>query len=185
MKTLYIYQIDSDDRFQYINDSFIDFAADNGRPELNSGTLYGKQIWDYVTGKDVLFLQKLIVNRVRQSGEEYSYNFRCDSPAMKRDMRMRISASESGGICFTSELLDVKPYHEHYLYAPKKIDRKNTIHMCSYCKGVKNMSGKWLEIELALEQVDDFSGLNDPYISHGICDTCKDAILNDIKAFSQ
>ena len=53
--------------------------------------------------------------------------------------------------------------------------------MCSWCKRVKLDKGEWVEAEVARAKMGLFYGDDLPKLVHGICEECKERILNQLE----
>ena len=105
----YRYRVDATDRINWVDSWWLAFARENGAPELTADSVIGRSLWDFVSGADTRRLFKAIHERVRSSGAPVVLPFRCDSPSLRRHMRLTISREESQQLHYGSVLLRVEP----------------------------------------------------------------------------
>src|SRR4051812_45019373 len=74
-----IYRIDRTDRIIYVDEAWNEFARQNGAEGLLSRAL-GKNLWDFVSGRELTQLYLEWFGRIRASGISSRLNFRCDAP---------------------------------------------------------------------------------------------------------
>jgi len=168
----YIYAINANDRIDYVNEAFEQFARENDAGELTDGAVIGRSLWSFITPNGVEEYYRVLLNNVRETGESLTIPYQCDSPSLRRSMRMRIS-SESGEIVqFTSWLEKSESREPIFALSSKTNKSERLIHMCSWCKKV-GMPGKhWETLETALEDNPDLVHEPYPRFSHGICSNC-------------
>ena len=85
----YVYRINPDDVIEFVNDAWVRFAVENGTPTL-AHEVIGSSLWNYISGPQVVHLSKELLARVRESRCDATIPFRCDSPRVRRFMRMKI-----------------------------------------------------------------------------------------------
>ena len=84
------YAIDEHDHLIRVDEGYYRFAEENGWTA--AGSSLGRSLWDYVSGRELVKLQRLLVRRVRDEVGDVELSFRCDAPALRREMDMRIVA---------------------------------------------------------------------------------------------
>src|ERR1044072_7250861 len=94
------YAIDDRDRLIKVDDGYYRFAAENGWEGV--GDSLGRSLWDFVAGRDVVKLQRLLLRRVREGVREIELPFRCDGPEVAREMDIRIAADRTGRVVLLS-----------------------------------------------------------------------------------
>ena len=85
------YTVDSDDVIVRINDAWDSFAEANDASKLDRSTVLGKPLFHYISGDATRMFVWSIFNNVRIRQEEYIRQYRCDSPELKRYMKMTIT----------------------------------------------------------------------------------------------
>ena len=163
-----IYEIDRDDRLRLVAGAWSATTLENGTPHLEHGVV-GRSLWDFVAGHSTRNIYALLVERAR-AGRTFSFPFRCDSPTVRRYMRMRMLQAADEGVRFEAELLTARmwpgspgPFLADALPDPLRV--------CSWCKRAR-LGQQWEEPEVMVERVGMFIGVAEPMISHGICPDC-------------
>lgn len=93
---LLTYQIDSADRITSVSGSWDLFAAAN-----DGGTratdVVGHSLWDFVVHNTTRQVYRDLIARVR-GGRPVTFSYRCDSPTLRRFMRMTMRPGASGPV---------------------------------------------------------------------------------------
>jgi hypothetical protein len=168
----YLYRITPGDLVEFVNDAWIRFAEENGTPTLPQKVI-GSSLWQHISGPEVAHLSRQLLAKIREMKTEVSVPFRCDSPSMRRFMRMNIIPLDQGRIEFRT-WVEREELVQHPIRLLDPCATQNIaglIRMCSWCKKI-HKNGCWLEIEDAIEQLRLFDPQTIPAITHGICDHC-------------
>ena len=169
------YSIDSQDRIVHTDGSWDKFAVLNGSPDLVNSKIIGRSLWDFISDDTVRQLYRQILVHVR-SGGSMRFDFRCDSPGIRRFLHMYIAQAPSGEIQFETDT-----YHVEQRLAPD-ILRSSEIHAgpvlvtCSWCKKINTSGNTWHEVERAVQIMPLFSRDSLPLLSHGICTECYSSV---------
>jgi len=171
-KPPYLYRITPDDLIEFVNDAWIQFAEINGSPTLPQKVI-GTTLWQYISGQEVVHLSRQLVAKIRQTKTEVSVPFRCDSPSIRRFMRMKIMPLAQGRIEFCTWVEREEPFQNPIRLLDPCATKTpmELVRMCAWCKKIAK-DGCWLEVEDAIEQLRLFDRLTLPAITHGICDSC-------------
>lgn len=176
----YRYRVDADDLLVWVDEWWIAFAKENGASQLVNEPFLGRPLWDFVTGEDVCRLYMAIHARVRTSGTRVLLPFRCDSPSLKRHMRLTITREDSGQLLYECILLRAEP--QRYLgVLDSNLPRTHSfLTLCSCCKqGLLEPTG-WIGIEDITVRLKLLEAEKMPELRHTICPACADAIQNSI-----
>jgi len=159
------------------------FAGDNGGPSPDS--IVGRDLFDFVLGDRVRacyadLMARMIAGRLGGA----SFGFRCDSPGLRREMRMSITplreAGEVSAFLFQSVTLNERSRAPVSLFDFARGPTRGAdadlplLAMCSYCQKVRHPAGseegdgQWVEAEDYYRM----GGASDVRISHGICEPC-------------
>lgn len=174
-----MYWIDAADRICDLNEAYIrDVAGHNPVADIRAA-LIGTVMWQVLPQAADWYGP--LVRRVREDGREVVFQFRCDTPDMRRLMRMRISPEAEGGVCFESATIAVQERPVVALIAEPLTGRDGApVTMCSWCKRV-DIRGEWLEVELALDRIRLADGPTLPPVTHGVCPRC----LHELAALAE
>lgn len=112
MTETYRYCIDESDSITQVSQLWLAFARENGAPQLTSTYVVGKSLWDFVAVELLRDLYSAVHAKVRAEGQPAVIHFRCDSPWLRRHMRMTIRSLAAGHLEYTCVLLQSEPQAE-------------------------------------------------------------------------
>jgi hypothetical protein len=170
------YAIDEHDHLVRVDDGYYRFAEENGWSD--AGASLGRSLWDYVSGRELVKLQRLLVRRVRDEVGDIELPFRCDGPAVRREMDIRIVARRGGRVVLFSARLRSEEEREvpQPLLDPEAPRGHEMLEMCGWCDRFE-VDGEWLEVEQAAKRLGLFQRPELPALSHGICPDCSGVLL--------
>lgn len=177
-----VFEIDAADRIRSVDDAWRVFATENGAAEaLADDQVIGRELWDFVVGRELRLLYMGLFERIRRTGDGASVAFRCDSPGEERHMRLEIEPAggnaATGGLRLTSRTLRRVRRPPILLLDPKRSRSGRSVRppltICSLCKAIKRGTVEWLPLPVAVEEL----GLMEaqerlPELSHGVCPSC-------------
>jgi hypothetical protein len=164
------YTIDADDRLTDADGGYFSFASQN----LWTGAekSIGRPLWDFVSGPAVQKAQRSLLSRVRESGRSVELPFRCDAPALRREMTIAIRPhGPDGAVTFSAhvDLETIRPAQA--LLDPRRRRRGEVVEMCSWCDRFR-VEGRWNEVELAGHAFEPTTGGEPPRIAQCLCGAC-------------
>jgi len=117
---------------------------------------------------------------VRRHGEQLSFRFRCDSPTMRRYLRMEILPIADGGLEFHSRIEKEEPQPRVLRILDPQAPRngESSVRMCAWCKKIAD-GENWFEPHEALERMRLFDAPTMPQITHGMCKECFDRMMQE------
>src|SRR5450631_2450126 len=83
------YQIDGHDDIISVNSAWKAFARSNGAPHL-AEQVVGRSLWEFVSDGTTRQVYRDLLVRVR-GGRTVTFSYRCDSPSLRRYMRMTMT----------------------------------------------------------------------------------------------
>ena len=188
MDTAYV--IDPADRVVAVDDGWIAFANENDAPDLPERVL-GASLWTFIANDTVQGLYSALFKRIRTTGRGITIPFRCDSPSVRRYMRLGIGRGDgpSGTLLCRAALLRVErqavPFHavtpSLWSTAPPPWDESDGVVMngCSWCRRV-NANG-WREIDDALTRLPTLFTEPVGLRTTGLCPACARQMLEQIR----
>jgi hypothetical protein len=170
------YAIDEHDHLIRVDEGYYRFAEENGWTD--AGSSLGRSLWDYVSGRELAKLQRLLVRRVRDEVGDVELPFRCDGPEVRREMNIRIVARPGGRVVlFSARLRSEKPRQVPQPLLDLGARRgDDQVEMCGWCDRFE-VDGEWLEVEEAAKRLELFNRRELPALSHGICPDCNGLLL--------
>ena len=178
--TAVIYEIDDSDRVVAVNDTWTTFAVANDAPELSAPAILGTRLWDAVTDATTRQLYQGLLDRVRH-GEVVSYTYRCDGPAVRRDMVMRVSL-EDRRVRFTSRIHEAVNRDSQPILNRRVPRSGELIRVCGWCKRIALSDDRWEEVEVAIPELGLHAAHVLPELTHGICPSCVARVTSDFAA---
>jgi hypothetical protein len=165
------YELDRDDRIAKVNEAWNAFARANGAPGLTEPHVIGQWLWSLIDDASVAAVYRPILARVR-AGHTVELPFRCDSPTVKRQMRLLLRRGASGIVeCIASTQKQVEMAYNPLWDAGRPRGRW-TVVVCAWCKHVRDGSG-WHPPEEMGTALMAPSAREVPLVSQGICPSCE------------
>jgi hypothetical protein len=170
------YAIDEHDHLIRVDEGYYRFAEENGWSE--AGSSLGRSLWDYVSGRELVKLQRMLIRRVRDEVGDVELPFRCDGPGVRREMNIRIIARPGGRVVLFSSRLRSEEDRDlpQRLLDPATPRSEEVLAMCGWCDRFE-VEGEWVEVEVAAEQLELFNRPELPALSHGVCPDCNAMLL--------
>lgn len=168
----YRYCIDEIDRILWVSELWLAFAQENGAPELTASHVVGKSLWDFVAVEQLRELYSAVHAKVREQGQPALIQFRCDSPWLRRHMRMTIRCLGSGHLMYTCVLLRTEPQDQLNLIDAQQPHSDEWVTLCSVCKRGLLESVGWLEATDFATRLRLFERSKLPQVRHKLCPNC-------------
>lgn len=158
---------------------------------LDASAMIGRSLFDFIAGEDVRESYRRHMALLAEPGRRPRvFQYRCDSPDMARVLRMAISALRGPddaltGYLFQSVVVSVTDRVPIDLFAfPRPADADADLPflgMCSYCQQVRFPAGCAEGDGTWVGAIDYYrhGGDNAVAISHGVCPTCFDTVVQD------
>jgi hypothetical protein len=120
----------------------------------------------------------MLLRRVRGELGAVDLPFRCDGPAVRREMDINIAPQASGSFVVFSARLRTEERREEFqpLLASETPRGEETLTMCGWCDRFL-VEGDWVEVEEAVTRLGLFQLPEMPAISHGVCPDCTQMLL--------
>jgi len=159
------YMLDNQDRILSVSGFWDEFADENSGANLSSKDVCGRRIWDFVTSDVTRMWLASIFQLSRLRGTVIERPYRCDSPDLKRFMRMRIVSEQGGVLRIEHEILttEQRPAPVRIQYSANSME--NNMQRCSICGRVNN--GGWEEPRA--EHAGTNSGI---IVNYTVCEDC-------------
>ena len=174
------YRVDATDTVIEVDGSWVDFAEQNGAPEL-AATPTGRTLWDVMDGDEIRDLWRFLVERVRVEGHEARVPFRCDGPDVRRWYEMAVIPEADGQVRFRSVLQFEEPRATVGLldHLALRDHAAEAVAVCSWCARGSH-EGEWLDIEDFVRRSRVLEAEVLPPVDYGICGACRDAMTADL-----
>lgn len=170
-KRLFIHTVDADGNITAVNDEWVEFACENGAPELASAAVIGRALWEFIEGRETRHISRLLLDKAIRSGKGLTIPYRCDSPELRRFMEMEIVPVDNGFVEFRSRILKVERRAPVLLLDPHAGRSDEFLTICSWCRRAR-IASMWIELDEAVKKLDLFSSASLPQLTHGMCEDC-------------
>ena len=179
-----IWTIDADDVITGVGGAWDEFATANGAPALCGSRVVGTPLFEFITGEETQRIYRLLIDKVRSTTDVLRVPFRCDSPEMRRHMRLEIAPADADAIEFRSEFLDDESRPRVPLLGPDEARSRTLLVSCSFCMRLRVPPSEWIEAEEAVVQMGLLSGVAMPQLVHGVCPECSAGLRERLGAKS-
>lgn len=176
----YRYCIDANDRLIEVDEMWLAFARENGAAQLTQATVLGRSLWDFVQGEAIRAVYEDIHQRLRSCGKSAAFFFRCDSPQLKRHMRMSLTPGDNGQLVYTSHIVRTEPQRVLALLDTEQQRSTSFLSVCSCCKKAMLEPDAWLELEKVSLSVGLLESGKLPQLRHTICPECSGYLANSV-----
>jgi hypothetical protein len=173
-----VYRIDRADRIVYVDERWNEFARQNGADRLVTRVL-GRNLWDFISGRELRQLQLDWFTRIRESGTSSRLNFRCDAPDRRRSMEIAIAPRLGGVLEVQCRIVSETPRPTIPVLTEVPERSPEVLTLCSWCKRAL-VGQEWAEIEVAIPMIGNVNVDFPPSLTHGICQACRDQITGQI-----
>jgi hypothetical protein len=175
--TQLIYRLDKDDKITFVSSNWMPFAKANGMPGTTAKSFLGTRLWRHISDMSLRHFYKVLLSRVRLSGESLTIPYRCDSPDQIRFMEMKITRLKSGELEIRCRQLRKPKSETTGTLATAKMLPQSVV-MCLWCDKVE--TSKWLEPEQAAQKLQILNNTLPWIISHSVCPSCEAKGLSTI-----
>lgn len=170
-KRVFIHTVDPEGNITAVNDEWVEFARENGAPQLVREAVAGRALWEFMEGMETRHISRLLLDKARRSGKGLTIPYRCDSPDLKRFMEMEIVPLDNGTVEFRSRILKVEKREPVRLLDPNAGRGDEFLTICSWCRRAR-IASEWVELDEAVKKLDLFSSASLPQLTHGMCQDC-------------
>ena len=171
---VFVHRIDAADFIRFVSESWVAFGTENRAGQL-ARTVVGTQLWRYIAGVEVRRIYRALLERIRADRRPIQFPFRCDSPTVRRYMRMMVMAQPDGSVEFQSELVREERRAALSVLDPASPRGNKRIMLCAWCKRVER-DGQWYELDDAVHTLSFFDPPRPPHLDHDVCPHCRDIV---------
>jgi hypothetical protein len=174
------YCLNQRDEIVSVSDSWLGFAVANDAPELTPERVRNQPLWDFVADPTTTHLYEQMLARVRR-GEVVRFNFRCDSPCLRRLLEMTIRLRPDRLVEFATRALRVEERPPVTLLARSVPRSERRLGACGWCSRIKVDEDRWVGAETVVRELRLFEQERLPQLAHGICVACLAAVRKDLE----
>ncbi len=141
--------------------------------------MVGQPLHGFITDMETRHIYDLLLHRVRKTGDAVVVTFRCDAPALRRFMELRVAPWSDGGVELDCRLVRREPREAVALLDPTHDRSSEFLTICSWCKRVR-VGAAWVEVEEAVERLALFHADRLPQLTHGMCPGCMERVRREL-----
>ncbi len=175
-----VYRVDRNDRITSVSDGWEAFAESNECRSLPQENVVGSSLWGHIQDPVTTELYREMMAFVRAQRRRAQFQFRCDSPDVKRFMRMSIDPLPDGALEFRSELVTAEPRRVPF-HVQASFRAFPVLVRCSVCNRVKTGS-EWRDVVDAVEEGLVLNHDLPLMVAYGVCDECRDRVRSSYES---
>ena len=157
--------VDQNNFIVSVNAAWDDFARDNNGAHLAEEAVLGANLLDAVSGRVSKNFTLAVLELARRREREVIFDYRCDSPSLRRFMRAHVRADSNGAVRYLHEHLYSEPYIRPVNFKTATQRGRDTLLRCSICNHVRE-SGLW-------RTPDSRDGEALSLVIYGVCPSCE------------
>ena len=164
------YYLDKGDKILSVGSGWNQFASENDGEQLVAAKVEGRSIWDFISGDITKVWFRTIIQLADLHQEAVEHPYRCDSPTLKRYMKMRVS-KENNILRVDHSLLRVERREKPVLirHASEFDIFSQAMRCCSLC-GRIHRGREWYEPD---DAIFDSEGSQTFFVIYVVCETCQ------------
>jgi len=138
------YWLDNQDRIIEVSSTWDVFAKENNGESVFSENIIGKSLKNYIKSDETRMFTELLLNKARLLNITVERQYRCDSPDVKRFMKMLIIPEEYNVLRVNHYVLKIEPHSIKLNFMYANDQKIKFMKRCSICNKV-HFENKWLE----------------------------------------
>ena len=168
------YSVDDADHIRWVNENWDRFALENAGGHVTSAAVIGTRLWSHISDLTLQSLLQKIFARARASRQPIMLKCRCDSPLIRRELKVYLDSRDGASVVVTSTVVA-----EHARAAPYTFTlHHGVLVICSWCNDVRGKNG-WVALEAAVHELRLLEGSNTPQIIHSLCQRCENLLRSE------
>ena len=173
----YLYRVDKDDKITWVNAAWLAFAQENNALELTESRVVGRCLWEFVADKATCDEYRRVHAHLRGKKKVAVIPFRCDSPNLRRDMRLTISGNASDeSLDCESVIVQAMPHRYISVLDPGRSRAESFLTMCSCCKRVLVEPDGWLDVAIFSQRLRSRARTTWPHTRQTLCPKCRELL---------
>lgn len=163
-----------------LDDSNVILAAESPSGICGGPESVGVDFLAAISDLSLRELYRMIISRVRETGQTLTFHLRCDTAELRRLSFVRIGRGRHDGrdcLEVVNGTLDERPHATRLaLLDPAVPHSPDFLTICSWCKQVKLAGDRWVEVEQAMHELHLFQQPTLPGLTHGMCPACAERL---------
>ncbi len=125
-----------------VNAAWDSFAHANDGAALANDAVLGLNLLDSISGRVSKNFTLAVLELARRGEREIVFDYRCDSPRVRRFMRAHVNADNNGVVHYSHEHLYSETFPHLVTFKTAKQRGRDTLMRCSICNHVRS-DGLW------------------------------------------
>jgi len=165
------YWLDKEYRVTRVSPEWDDFAKLNNGENITSEKVVGKLIFDYITDDTTRMWLETILLLAKVTQKTFERPYRCDSPDLKRFMKLRVTTDEHNEIRLEHIVLSTEKRYRNITFEYKKDFMSIPYIRCSICGFIKS-DNKWSEPDELIKKEATIK-THEFKVIYSVCESCK------------
>lgn len=140
------YWVDGKDLIIRLSSSWDDFALENGGKSVITTEVIGRPLFDYIAGDPSRMWMETVLKLVRITGKMVEREYRCDTPELRRFMKMQLVPEGGGVVRVDHHVLRTEPRERRVEFIPKPDSTVTITKRCSICGRISS-GERWIEAD--------------------------------------
>ena len=157
--------VDQDNRIVRVNAAWDEFALDNDGAALANEAVLGVNLLDSISGRVSKNFTWTILELARTREREIVFDYRCDSPRVRRFMRAHVHADSTGAVHYCHQHLSSESFPHLVAFKTATQRGRDILMRCSICNHVRH-DGLW-------RTPDSCAGGALLEVIYGVCPSCE------------
>lgn len=157
--------VDRDNVIVRVNAAWDEFAQDNDGAHLLQHSVLGSNLLDAISGRVSKNFTLAVLALARRREQEVIFDYRCDSPRLRRFMRAHVNSDSSGAVHYAHEHLYSQAFPHRVAFKTAAQRGRDTLMRCSICNHVRQ-TGLWR----TPESCDTHESIE---VTYGVCPSCE------------
>lgn len=171
-----IYWLDQSRKIIDVSGPWDEFAVENNGRDALAGRVRGRLLWEFIKGDATRMWMDTLINLAVVTGRQVERLYRCDSPDLKRNMKMTIIPGYDTLIKIEHQLLSTERKHVSSRFHYSGDDLPGIRKRCSICGRINSPEG-WSEpdreaLDKGLEGDISFR------VIYTVCDDCSSDLVS-------
>jgi hypothetical protein len=179
----YGHRVDKNDNIVGVNENWQSFAEENLGTACLPEKIIGSSLWDHIRDPETKHLYEIILLKVREYHRQATFSFRCDSPEIRRLLKLFVIPREDDSVDFISQKINTELRKPVELLRSGIERSEDLIRICSMCKKIALSETEWTEVEIAVQEMKLFEREVLPQITHGVCQPCYYTAMAELNRF--
>jgi hypothetical protein len=168
-----VWTIDRENVITSVGGDWDAFATGNEAASLCGTSVVGRSLFEFIDGEETQRIYRLLLRRVRALDAPILVPFRCDSPELRRHMRLEIEPLRERAIEFRGVFVAAERRPLLRLVARNASRSEALLVSCSFCLRIRLAGDEWVEAEDAVVRLGLLARERIPRLAHGVCPACK------------